>query len=148
MDISLTKFLSLLIIYLMYGSPDYHVDDFSFGFSLSFGGGSEPALYAQLKYDPVFVYNRELPNNLCGMNIYNAIFISPRAGELGCKKTIEHEMAHVWQGRTYGLLLPIAYGAFKESFEPPFPRSNYELPYHKKVMNFSLINISIPLLPY
>jgi hypothetical protein len=148
MDVSFTKLLSLLFVYFMYGPPDYRVDDFSFGFSFSFGGGSEPALYVQFKYDPVFVYNRELPNNLCGMTIYNAVFISPRAGELGCEKTLEHEMAHVWQWRTYGLLLPIVYGAFNESFEPPFPRSKYEIPYHKKVMNFSLITISIPIFPY
>jgi hypothetical protein len=148
MDISLTKLLSLLFVYLMYGPPDYRVDDFSFGLSFSFGGGSETALYVQFKYDPVFVYSRELPNDLCGMAIYNAVFISPRANELGCEKPLEHEMAHVWQGRTYGLLLPIVYVAFNEYFEPPFPRSKYELPYHKKVMNFSLITISIPVFPY
>ena len=148
MDISFVKLLSLLVVYLMYGPPDHRIDDFSLGLSFSFGGGSEPALYAQFKYDPVFVYNRELPGNLCGMTIYNAVFISPRAGELGCKNTFEHEMAHVWQGRTYGLLLPIVYGAFNDSFEPPFPRSKYELPYHKKVVNFSLITISIPVFPY
>jgi len=148
MDISLVKLLSLLFVYFMHGSPDHRIDDFSFGLSFSFGGGSEPALYVQFKYDPVFVYNRELPNNICGITIYNAVFISPRAGELGCEKSFEHEMAHVWQGRTYGLLLPIVYGAFNDSFEPPFPRSKYELPYHKKVMNFSLITISIPIFPY
>ena len=148
MDISLIKFLSVIYALLHYGSPDYRVDEFSVGVLFSFGRSSEPALYLQVKYDPIFVYHRELPNDLCGMSIYNAVFISPRAQELGCTRTLEHEMAHVWQGRTYGLLLLLVSLAFNESFEPPYPKSMYEIPYHRRVMNFSLINISIPLFPY
>lgn len=146
MDISLPKFLALFLLYLANGTPDSRVDDLQVALSFSLGG--EPSVYLQVKYDPVLVYRKPLPNGLCGQTFLNVIFINPEAPSLGCVNTFEHEMAHVWQGRTFGLLTPIPFYLFHEAFEPPYPASKTAAPYHQRLMGFSLVTFSIPLWPW
>lgn len=145
MDVSLVKTFSLIVGLLFFGSPQRVVSDWSLGLTVGFGGSSEPSLSLSFNYDPVFVYEKTLPNDLCGLSVVNLVFISPESTRLGCSHTLEHEMAHVWQYREYGLLSPILYLAFREYWEP---QDGYtRVPYRRKSLNFPLVRIVIPLPP-
>ena len=143
MDISLIKTLFLVFGFLVFGKPDEVHSDYSFSLSISFGGSSGVGASLSVLYDPVFVYNRELPGDLCGLTYVNLVFISPRRNELGCLYTFEHEMAHVWQYREWGLLSFPLYFLFEEDWEP---EDGYKrVPYHNRNMNYPLIRIVIPI---
>lgn len=144
MDISLIKFLALLFFYIYSGSPNKVIHDYDLGLSFYLSENNVSGVYLNLNYDPVFVYEKDLSSRYCGMTFINVIQINPRSEQLGCKYTFEHEMAHVWQYREFGLLTPII-KPFAPSFEP---EDGYKsIPWHSRKMNFPLIRISVPLIP-
>ncbi len=77
--------------------------------SLGYGPGSGPVATASINVDATPIYYRDLGDRLCGLYTGGAIYVSPRARDLGCRDTLEHEIAHAWQLRSYGLLFVLSY---------------------------------------
>lgn len=146
MDISLLKVLVLAGSLLFSGRPDKVNHDLYLSAKVSLGLGTSTEISLDLSYDPVLIYeNRDLPNNLCGLSVISSIYIAPdwRRETLGCRYTLEHEMAHVWQYRQHGLLYPLWYLVFNREFEPK--PGNEAIPWHKRVVNFPLLKVSLSL---
>lgn len=142
MDISIAKLILLLWGLFSYGSPDGWDVAWQVRASVYLPDVSGSISFA---LDPVPVYYRPLPWNLCGE--YNGvILIDPNAQEKGCARTLEHELAHVWQARSYGLLLPLSYAFSPSLWEPERPWA--EVPASPRVLEWALIRVWWPFAPY
>ena len=134
MDISLTKLLLLLWGLLAYGAPDAWDVAWRVRLSLYLPG---PAGGVSLAVDPVPIFYRPLPGDLCGEYYGGAVLIDPNVRGKGCSYTLEHELAHVWQARAFGLLQPLTYALSPSSWEPERPWG--EVPASPRVLEWALV---------
>ena len=141
MDVSLTKLLLLFWAFLAHGRPDGWDVAWQARLSLYLPG---PAGSVSLVVDPVPIYYHPLPENLCGV-YEGAVIVDPRAPEKGCAHTLEHELAHVWQARAYGLLQPLTYAISPSLWEPERPWEG--APPAPRVLEWALIRIWWPITP-
>lgn len=141
MDVSLTKLLLLLWALLAYGRPDGWDVAWQVRLSLYL---PDPGGAVSVAWDPVPIYYRPLPEGLCGEYRGGAVLIDPRAAEKGCGRTLEHELAHVWQARAYGLLQPATY-ALAPSIWEPAERPWEEVPPALKVLEWGLVRLWWPI---
>lgn len=139
MDISLVKAILILYGFLRFGAPDAWDTAAEVRLSLFLPG---PEASIGLNIDPVPIYYRPLEGNLCGV-YYGIVVIDPNAQAKNCVNTLEHELAHVWQSRSYGLLVAITYPFSKSLWEPEAP--SYQIPAHKRVLEWSLIRLWFPV---
>lgn len=142
MDISLVKLLLLLWALLAHGNPDSWAVAWQVRFSVYLP--DDPGVAISVAWDPVPIYYRPLPGELCGEYRGGAVLIDPRAPEKGCGRTLEHELAHVWQARSYGLLYPISYALSPSPWEPA-ERPWEEVPPAQKVLEWSLVRLWLPI---
>lgn len=131
MTLDLIRALLLLGGFLLYGPPDRWDVAVQGVLVLSPDG-----LAVEVLVDPVTVYVRVPPSGYCGMSYGQVVLVHPDPASLGCSSTLEHELAHVWQWRGWGLL-PFGYT------EPPEPW--HQIPAAPRVMRHGLIRISVPL---
>ncbi|BDX35473.1 zinc metallopeptidase motif-containing protein [Thermus phage MN1] len=139
MDISLVKLILLLGALLRYGHPQEWDTALQVRLSLSLPG---PGVVVGVNIDPIPIYHRSLPGNLCGL-YDGAIVVDPSAPEKGCRDTLEHELAHAWQVRSYGLVQPITYAFSPGLWEPNPPWAG--APSAPRALEFSLIRIWLPI---
>lgn len=148
MLVDIFKLLFIVFGLIRYGAPDSYETAFSYGLVISTTNYQDFSVALSLKVDLNTIYNLDeifwLGNEYCGLYFPGVILVSKRAHQLGCSNTLEHEIGHAWQYRTFGPFLPI-YGLF-ENLEPEYPY--YQIPPHRKTMNYSLITFYIPLPPY
>lgn len=137
MDISLIKLLLLIAAFLRHGTPDSWDIALQARVSVYLPG---PAITFSVGYDPVPIYYRALSQ--CGL-FDGAIVVATDAADKGCSNTLQHETAHAWQLRTYGLILPTTYPAAPGLWEPE--RSWDGVPPLPQVLEFSLIRFWLPL---
>ena len=142
MDISLTKLVLLLWALLRYGQPQGWDTALQVQLSLSLPG---PGVVVGVNFDPIPIYYRSLPDSLCGL-YDGAIVVDPSAPERGCRNTLEHELAHAWQVRSYGLIQPITYALSPKLWEPNPPWSG--TPSTPRVLEFSLVRIWLPIVDF
>lgn len=130
MTLDLIRTLILLAGLALHGQPDDWDVAVQAAMVLTPEG---PAL--ELLWDPVAIYIQEPPGGACGVSYGQFVLVHPQPERLGCSRTLEHELGHVWQWRGWGLL-PL-YSEPSESWRqvPPAPR----------VMRHSLLRISFPL---
>lgn len=126
MDISLIKVVLILYGLLRFGVPDAWDTAAEVRLSLFLPG---PEASIGLNIDPVSIYYRPLEGNLCGA-YYGIVVIDPNAQAKNCANTPEHELAHVWQSRSYGPLQAITYLFSKSLWEPTAP--SYQVPSHTR----------------
>ena len=139
MSLDLIKAILLLVGYLFFGVPASVDHAVSFGVKVSSDGAS-----LEVVYDPVLIYYTErTPQGYCGMAFASFVLINPNYSQMGCLNTEAHEMGHIWQYRSHGLLFVMAYPFAKDYFEGPNPSSG--IPPHTKVLNHGLFRFSIPL---
>lgn len=141
MDISLTKLLLLLWGLLAYGAPDAWDVAWQVRLSLYLPG---PAGSVSIAVDPVPIYYRPLPGDLCGV-YEGVVIVDPRAQEKQCFYTLEHELAHVWQARSYGLLQPLTYAISPRLWEPKRPWE--EVPPAPRALEWALVRFWWPIPP-
>jgi len=141
MDISLVKLVLLLAGLIAYGRPDDWDVAVQARLSLYLPG---PVGSVGLAVDPVPIYYRPLEEDLCGL-YWGPVVVDPRAGEKGCEAALEHELAHAWQARAYGLLQPLTYAISPSFWEPVRPWE--EVPASPRVLEWSLIRIWWPITP-
>lgn len=72
-----------------------------------------------------------------------AVIVDPEAPKKNCSYTLEHELAHVWQARSYGLLQPLTYALSPPLWEPEHPWG--EVPASPRVLEWSLLRFWLPL---
>ncbi len=142
MDISLVKLILLIAGLVAYGRPDGWDVAAQARLSLYLPG---PVGSVGLVVDPVPIYYRPLPGNLCGGYYGGAVLIDPNARGKGCSYTLEHELAHVWQARAYGLLQPLTYALSPSLWEPERPWE--EVPSLPRVLEWALVRIWWPFTP-
>ncbi len=141
MDVSLVKLLALLVGLFAHGRPDAWDVAWQARLSLYLPG---PGGSVSLAVDPVPIYYRPLPGDLCG-EYYGVILIDSRAGEKGCRNTLQHELAHVWQSRAWGLVQPLGYALWPHLWEPRRPWE--EVPAAPRVLEWALVRVWLPLTP-
>ncbi len=135
MLIDLTKLIILLVGMWGKGAPDDWDIAVQVRFSVTFPGLTGAV---ELALDPVPIYYRQL-EGYCGL-FTGAILIDPDHAMMGCADTLQHELNHAWQLRTWGLLYPISYAVnpdYWESDPQPAPRS----------LNCPLFRFWLPLEP-
>ena len=103
----------------------------------------ENAPVVELAFDYVPVYSGYLNGDLCGVAYGAFAIVDPRYKEKGCENNLQHELAHIWQYRSYGLILPITYPFMKDLWETDEPW--HKIPETHKILNFPLIKFYIPL---
>lgn len=130
MTIDLIRAFILLWGLVLHGPPDRW--DIAIQFALV---ASPEGLGVEVIWDPVAIYHRHPPKGFCGMSFGQVVFIHPSPSDLECLYTEEHELAHVWQWRGYGLW-PFGYS------EPPEPW--HQIPPAPYVMRHGLIRFSLP----
>ncbi|ABU96945.1 hypothetical protein [Thermus phage P23-45] len=106
--------------------------------SLGAGGGLE------LAWDPVPIYHRALPQDLCGQFV-GWIEVDPDYANKGCRDTLAHELNHAWQFRTYGLVQPITYALSAKVWEPEVPASGAEGMPAPRQLNYPLLKVWVPI---
>jgi hypothetical protein len=138
--VDLLKTLALLGALLLRGVPDSwdHALQVRLYLSVDGSGGLEIA------YDPVPIYFRALPGNLCGQFV-GWVEVDPNAPIKGCRDTLAHELAHAWQFRSYGLLQPLTYGLSPGLWEPEVPASGVEGMPKPRHLNYALLKLWVPL---
>lgn len=141
MDISLVKLVLLLAGLVAYGRPDGW--DVAVQARLSFHLPG-PVGSAGLAVDPIPIYYRRLDGDLCGL-YWGPVVVDPEAGRKGCENTLEHELAHAWQARSYGLIQPITYALSPPLWEPERPWG--EVPASPHVLEWALVRFWWPLSP-
>lgn len=139
MDISLVKTLLILYGLLRFGAPDNWDVAMQAQLSVYLPG---PAASIGLNIDPVPIYYRPLEGDLCGV-YYGIIVVDPNAAAKGCRNTLEHELGHAWQSRSYGLLVAATYLISEPLWEPAAPE--HQIPPHKRVLEWSLIRLWFPV---
>ena len=140
MDVSLTKLLLLLWALLAYGRPDGWDVAWQARLSLYLPG---PVGSVSLAVDPVPIYLRPLPGDLCGGYYGGVVLVDPNAQGKGCSHTLEHELAHVWQARSYGLLQPLTYALSPPLWEPERPWEG--VPWTPRILEWSLVRLWLPI---
>lgn len=140
MDVSLTKLLLLLWALLAYGRPDGW--DVAWQVRLSFYL-PDPSGSISVAWDPVPIYYRPLPGDLCGEYRGGVVLIDPNARGKGCSYTLEHELAHAWQARSYGLIQPLTYALSPSPWEPERPWGG--APWAPRVLEWSLVRLWLPI---
>lgn len=138
--VDLIKALSAAVALLLFGKPEHVHHDFSIRLVLDSRGSAA----LELAYDPVLQYTRQL-EGLCGQAWPNVVFIDPD-WSLYCKATLEHELAHIDQMRTYGLLQPVSYAFSPELWEPNPPSSGVPAPVPRH-FGWTLLKIWLPIGP-
>lgn len=140
MDISLVKLVLLLAGLVAYGRPDGWDVAAQARLSLYLPG---PVGSVGLVVDPIPIYYRPL-GGPCGL-YWGPIVVDPEAGRKGCSNTLEHELGHAWQARSYGLLYPISYALSPPLWEPERPWG--EVPASPRVLEWALIRFWWPFTP-
>jgi len=146
--VDIFKLFFIIFGFIKYGIPDNYETAFSYGLAFSTTNYQDFSVAISFKYDLNAIYILDeifwFGGESCGLYLPGVILVSKRASQLGCSNTLEHEMGHAWQYRAFGPFLPI-YGLF-ENLEPDY--SYYQIPPHRKTMNYSLITFYIPLPSY
>lgn len=141
MSVDLIRLLLILSGFARFGTPDGWDVAWRVGVSLAWPG---PQAVLEVRWDPVPIYYRELPEGLCGL--YDGVVrIDPSAGLKGCREPLEHELNHVWQARTYGLIMPLTYGLSPQLWEPERPWEGAGGMPALRSLSWSLIHLYFPL---
>ncbi len=141
MEIDIVRLILLIFSFFSLGKPDGFDTAYKVAFEYS---PNQNTLTLAIKIDPVAYYYRPLPPNLCGLAIYSYFIVDPKHPEKGCENTFSHELNHIWQGRTYGYLLPITYLFDANIWEAKPVWTDKNMP-DKKDLNFSLIKIYLTI---
>lgn len=135
-------FIKLLFLIFSFTNGKPITEDIAWQVSFKFTL-PENAPVVELAFDYVPVYSGYLNGDLCGVAYGAFAIIDPRYKEKGCENTLQHELAHIWQYRSYGLILPITYPFMKDFWETDEPW--HKIPETHKILNFPLIKFYIPL---
>lgn len=142
MDVSLVKLLLLLYGLAVHGSPDRWDVGLAVGATVAFPG---PTATLEVRLDPVAVFYRPLPSDLCGYAVGAYVVVNPDYARKGCQNTLEHELGHIQQTRAWGLVHPLTYPFWRPVWEPPEPWRGTEGMYIPKGLNWPLIRVWLPL---
>jgi hypothetical protein len=104
MSVDLIKLLLLLVGMWGQGNPDGWDVAAQVRLTLALPG---PTGTVELALGPVPIYYRKLDDSYCGL-FTGVILVDPDHREKGCENTLQHELNHAWQLRTWGLLSPIS----------------------------------------
>ncbi|UZX16570.1 hypothetical protein KQ693_05940 [Thermus sp. PS18] len=143
MSVDVLKLLLLLFGALQYGAPNSWDTAVQLKLSVALPG---PTGAVELAVDPVPIYYRSLPGNLCG-DYVGVVVVDPRAEEKGCRDTLAHELNHVWQARAWGLLQPLTYPFSPGLWEPVHPWEGAGGMPAPRSLNWPLIRLWVPLEP-
>lgn len=141
MMVDLTKLLLLLIGYALYGPPDDYDHAWSVRAGFALPG---PSVSLEVSYDPVAIYYRSL-DRVAGRAWGQFVLVDPDYNPKGT--TLEHELNHIWQFRTYGLIVPLTYGLEPtlSPWEPkPYTYNNLSMPAPRQ-LNFPLFRLVLGL---
>ncbi|WP_243028577.1 hypothetical protein [Thermus albus] len=140
-EVDLIRLILLLSGLLRFGGADGWDVAWRAGVSLAWPG---PQAVIEVRVDPVPIYYRPLPGDLCGL--YDGVVrVDPDAPAKGCRETLAHELNHVWQGRTYGLLQPLTYALAPGLWEPARPWEGASGMPAPRTLNWALIRLYLPL---
>jgi hypothetical protein len=139
MLVDLTKLVILLIGYALYGPPDDWDKAMSVQLSMQFDPVSARL---ELAYDPVAIFFQPNTGDKGGWALPSYVVVSTD-DDIAVNVHLQHETAHVWQYRTYGLLMPLLYPT--GIWEPnPYVWNNLNMP-NPRQLNWSLFRIWVPL---
>lgn len=89
----------------------------------------------ELLLDPVAIFRSPLPDRLCGYALGSYVVLDPKPG---CSNTLEHELNHIWQGRSYEILMPPSY-ALDADFWEAHPSWTAEDMFAPRRLNWALL---------
>lgn len=150
--VDLAKLILLLIGYTLYGSPDDWDKAWAIQLQVQYNSSGGVSSSLELSYDPVAIYYREFsglkamdnkPSSAFSMGAF--VVVEPG---WGADVDLRHEIEHIWQMRTWGLLMPITYALDYSLWEPnPYTWDNFNGMPSPRTLNWSLFKLWIPLIP-
>lgn len=145
MLIDLTKLVLLLIGYMLHGEPERW--DYAWGVRLSVQGGYAESVTLEIAYDPVPMFRADLKDAKISGYAVGAYVVAGREYEGDMLEIIyRHELNHIWQTRTHGMLVPVTYAFMPSLWEPkPYEFGNFEGMPAPRALNWSLFKLWIPL---
>lgn len=143
MSVDVLKLLFLLLGTLNFGAPNSWDTAVQLRVSMALSGPT----VVELAIDPVPIYYRPVWG-LCGKHWnWTVVLVNPRAEEMGCRETLQHELNHVWQARAWGLAHVVSQALAPNLWEPSRPWEGADGMPAPRSLNWPLIRLWIPLEP-
>lgn len=139
MMVDLIKVLLLVVGYGLFGAPDDWDKAVSTRLIVEPNG-----VTVELAYDPVAIYKRPLNEKpYGGFAMGSFVVVDSNTWESIQQQYLAHELNHIWQTRTYGLLVPLTYPT--GIWEPhPYVWHNLDMP-SPRLLNWPLFRLWLPV---